>query len=288
MAPASGFARLERILFTTDLSANSDAAYQHARLLAARFAAALLVYHASEVPSRAYVSWAGHEERAAAAEATAADLRRRLAVGSVAPPVNVEADVVASETDLAIVRAVHSSLPDLVVMATHARAGLAHACLGSVLERVLCHHIRPVLCVPPAASAARPYHRLLVPIDRSEASLRALPWAGKLAEAFGSTIVVLHALTPDAIGETHAALRGAQFDEARLAALVRPRLPGLSVEAVVAIAAPAWSAITHAARERNADLVVMASQGRHGLGETLLGSTAERVIRHSHLPVLVV
>lgn len=283
MTPPTGFARVERILFPTDLSATSEAAFAHARLLADRFAAALLVYHASEVPSHAYAAWAGGQERAAAAKATAADLRRHFALSSGPPSVTVEADVVASETDLAIVRAVHQCLPDLVVMGTHARTGLAHACLGSVIERVLRHRIRPILCVPPGAPAARSYHRLLVPIDRSETSLRALPWAGKLAEAFGSTIVVLHALNP--AGDRNA---GAPLDEARLGALVWPRLPGLRVEAIVTMAAPAWSAITHAARELDADLVVMASQGRSGLGDAFLGGTAERVIRHSHLPVLVV
>ena len=42
------------------------------------------------------------------------------------------------------------------------------------------------------------------------------------------------------------------------------------------------------ARERGADLIVISSHGRTGLGRMLFGSTAESVVRHAHCPVLVV
>ncbi|HVQ30977.1 MAG TPA: universal stress protein [Vicinamibacteria bacterium] len=268
LAPSTAFAHVERILYPSDPSAPSDAAYAHARLLADRFAAALIVHHPSGVPSGAV------------------DASTGLALHSVPAPASVEAEAAESETELALLRAVQMHLPDLVVMSTHARAGLAQACLGSAVECVLRRGIRPVLCVPPNALPAGPYRRILVPIDGSEVSLRALPWAGELAEAFGSTIVVLHALSPET-PSSGGALRAAPFDETRLGALVRPRLPGLPVEVAVVIASPAWSTITHAAREQDADLVVMASQGRHGLRDAPVGSTAERVVRHSALPVLV-
>jgi len=46
--------------------------------------------------------------------------------------------------------------------------------------------------------------------------------------------------------------------------------------------------IVRVAREREVDLIVIASHGRTGLGRILFGSTAEAVVRHSPCPVLVV
>lgn len=54
-------------------------------------------------------------------------------------------------------------------------------------------------------------------------------------------------------------------------------LPGKPVDAIVKFAA-----------KMNADLIVLGTQGRTGLPRTLIGSVAERVVRHAHCPVLVV
>ena len=46
--------------------------------------------------------------------------------------------------------------------------------------------------------------------------------------------------------------------------------------------------ICDTAEEENADIIVMASQGRTGLSHALIGSIAEKVVRHANCPVLVV
>jgi nucleotide-binding universal stress UspA family protein len=48
----------------------------------------------------------------------------------------------------------------------------------------------------------------------------------------------------------------------------------------------AWDQIASAARELGADLILLATHGRTGLAHALLGSTAERVVRHAPCPVL--
>ena len=50
----------------------------------------------------------------------------------------------------------------------------------------------------------------------------------------------------------------------------------------------AWDVICDTAQRREIDLIVIASHGYTGLKRILLGSTAERVVRHAHTPVLVV
>lgn len=62
---------------------------------------------------------------------------------------------------------------------------------------------------------------------------------------------------------------------------------GLEVEELV-VHGEAASEIVRVAREKDADLIVIASHGRTGLGRFLFGSTAEAVVRHAHCPVLVV
>jgi nucleotide-binding universal stress UspA family protein len=62
---------------------------------------------------------------------------------------------------------------------------------------------------------------------------------------------------------------------------------GIEVEEMV-VHGEAAAEIVRVARDRNVDLIVIASHGRTGLGRILFGSTAEAVVRHAHCPVLVV
>jgi nucleotide-binding universal stress UspA family protein len=62
---------------------------------------------------------------------------------------------------------------------------------------------------------------------------------------------------------------------------------GLVVETRVVVDSQAGHAICAECQEIGGDLVVMATHGRGGLSRTLLGSTADKVIRSAHIPVLV-
>jgi nucleotide-binding universal stress UspA family protein len=64
-------------------------------------------------------------------------------------------------------------------------------------------------------------------------------------------------------------------------------LNGLEVEEVI-VHGDAAAEIVRVAGERDADLIVISSHGRTGLGRMIFGSTAEAVVRHAGCPVLVV
>src|SRR6185503_3929881 len=164
---------------------------------------------------------------------------------------------------------------------THSRTEFARAFVGSVAGQLLQEGVRPLLCVPPAAREPRGvYRRLLVPTDLSVASRRALPWASLLARGFESdllaayvepvpTVAVLSGLAvapPPPSTEEVRRFLAPELDDARLAVEVAPP-------------APPWSAIVRLVREREADLVVMSSCGHDTLGDHVLGSTTDRVIR---------
>jgi nucleotide-binding universal stress UspA family protein len=285
---------IRQILFPTDLSAASDAAFQHARTVAERFDARLTIFHAVEIPWRVFVrEGEDHEAELAArwAEKARTAIDQRFASAAAAREVVVRTDVVAPAllVDAALLEFMGQRQPDLVVMATHARTGLDRAFVGSVTEQIVHHGGRPVLCVRPGAAARLPYRRIVVTTDLSAASRRAFPWAASLSEAFGAELTALHAPARSTV----AALGGWAPPPAAAptAEAVRQFLgseTGAGTEVLVTAPGPAWSAIVQAAEERQADLIVMSGQGHDSLGDHILGSTTDRVLRHAPCAVLVI
>jgi nucleotide-binding universal stress UspA family protein len=273
---------VRQILFPTDLTAASDAAFAHARALGERFGARLTIFHAVDIPWAVYArEGMEHEEQLLNrwAEKARTIIDQRFSGTAVPPEVVVRTDVAAPAVlvDVALLEFIGQRPPDLVVMATHGRSGLARAFMGSVTEQVVHHGRLPVLCVRPGAISRLPYRRIVVTTDLSEPSRRALPWAASLAEAFGARLTAVHAPAgPSAIPSAEA---------------VREFLgAGMAGEAEVRVTAPgpAWSAIVRAAEELQADLIVMSGRGHDSLGDHILGSTTDRVLRHAPCAVLVI
>ena len=123
-----------------------------------------------------------------------------------------------------------------------------------------------------------PYRKLLVPSDLSEAATRCFPLAAKLARRFQSKILALH--VPSGRDSE------SQADSDRLTAALGEHFEGLQIEPHIGSGTP-WRAIVELARKRQVDLIAMSTQGHDSLADSLLGSTAERVVRHAPCPVLV-
>lgn len=285
---------IHRILFPSDLSPESDRAFEHARLLAQRFDAHVTLYHALEIPGREWTRAAGHEEqlrRRLAAEATI-ELERRAKALPGPHEIVVEPDVAAPRllVDIALLRQIHATRPDLVVMATHSRGALGALFLGSVTEEVLRNGGRPVLAVGTGCETLpRSYARILVPTDLSEASRLAFPFAALLARTFDAEVIALHAVPRPlltALADNPYALAAAVPSTATLREFVSD-FAGLRVTPRVEQGA-AWDRIVATARDVQADLIVMATRGADSLGDRILGSQTERVIRHAGCPVLTV
>jgi nucleotide-binding universal stress UspA family protein len=66
-------------------------------------------------------------------------------------------------------------------------------------------------------------------------------------------------------------------------AKAKPRYPG--IESLMAVGYP-WEEILTAAKNLRADLIVMGTHGRRGVARVFLGSVAEKIVRHSLVPVL--
>ena len=159
------------------------------------------------------------------------------------------------------------------------------------------------------------YTHILVPTDFSPAANRALVYAFEEATQHQAKLTLLHVLQHQTTevyyikdapqpGTTYAGEFGARlpssptpspetirrdyYEEARvqLQDLVPATFPGTWEARVTA--GHAAEAIVHTAEELGVDLIVMATHGRTGVPHMLLGSVAEKVVRHSPCPVLTV
>jgi len=285
-------AEIRTILFASDLSVESDRAFEHARLLAERFRARLTVYHALELPRAEWIDATG-ERRARWAQGVRADLARRAAGLSVPPEIVVEGGIVGGHllVDLALLETIHKTRPDLTVMATRGRKGFSSFFLGSVTQQVVQHAGRPVLCVRKEGHGGTlPYRRLLVPTDLSDASRRAFPLAALLARSFDAKVAVLHVSPPRPLAlltDVPGAGSPPVPTEDDVRRFLRPELDGVSVEASVYVTGAPWYRIVQMADEERADLIVMSTQGHDSVRDGIIGSNTERVLRHAPCSVLV-
>jgi nucleotide-binding universal stress UspA family protein len=145
------------------------------------------------------------------------------------------------------------------------------------------------------------YHRILVPVDGSDTSLRGLEHALGLARDQQASVRILNvidervlttmmvepvAVPIDDVLESMRADGRRALDKA----LARARAAGVQAEAtqVASRGSPVSDVILAQAKRAKADVIVMGTHGRRGLNRLLLGSDAERVLRDARVPVLLV
>lgn len=278
---------VRRILCTTDYSPCADAALPVAARLADLFSAELHLLHVVELhgdgPEKkafAQLEERGHELDVGSGTLVTAQER----VVSVAPGV-----LEYTET--------HDI--DLVVISTHGRRGLRHFLLGSVAEEVVQRCKCPVLTVRKADAEPEIHlpRQILVPVDLSSHSRRALAHAKELAALGDASLQLLHVLEQPVIPSYYdAPLLSSSVTNGEPAQEARKALERLYGEAagpegsfsVHAQSGMAIDTILRFAEENSSELIVLASHGLTGLSHLLLGSVAEKIVRRSTIPVLTV
>lgn len=147
------------------------------------------------------------------------------------------------------------------------------------------------------------YKSLLVPIDGSKLSGKAVVHALGLAKALQARIAVLYVTPPfapeslfDGGGALQARMSKSEYQAiaARAAEHILKPLADKAAAAKVecttlhVFADAPWEAIIAAAGKQKCDAIVMASHGRRGVSALLLGSETQKVLTHSKVPVVVV
>jgi nucleotide-binding universal stress UspA family protein len=139
--------------------------------------------------------------------------------------------------------------------------------------------------------------RILVPIDFSEYSKNALTFAISIAEQFHSELILIYvvepAIYPADLGFGQVALPNIERElstrgKAELEQLIASQVKhGVSARSMIRNGKP-FLEILAAAKDEDIDLIVIATHGHTGVEHLLFGSTAEKVVKKAHCPVLMV
>lgn len=197
---------------------------------------------------------------------------------------------------------------DFIVVGTHGRHGVSRMLLGGTAERCLSASDRPVLVIkdlPASAPWRRPRpvnvphapHHILVADDFSEPAERALRLSCSLAHQLSVPVDVVHVYRGDEATVTSAEHDGGPRVDRALDADIRAKLTqrvadvfGIDAQTVLVhvMPGPVVPALLDMADYRGADLILVGTSGKSRMERWLLGSTAEKLVRTSSVPVLTV
>jgi nucleotide-binding universal stress UspA family protein len=167
-----------------------------------------------------------------------------------------------------------------------------------VASRLVQLATRPVLVIHPAPGGPPPvpgFGRLLVALDGSEFAERVLPMV-RASTVYGSVVNLLRvpeAPEPQRFGtmveelerlRAEAETEACQYLEEIATAL---RAEGIETHILVTGSRPAET-IIDVSEEKDVDVIMLSTHGQGGLDSLLVGSVADRVVQHTHRPVLLV
>lgn len=287
---------LSKILCPIDFSSASRHALEVAISVAKQTSAELVVAHAWYLPS-SYVGELGFPRMAT--DQLIAD-GKQLLDGELAAIKAQGFDRVSSllltgAPGAVIVDAANADPSiDLIVLGTSGRTGFARILLGSVAEQTVRHAPCSVLAIH-ATDPVPTFRHILCPVDFSDFAQDAVDLAVRLAQPGGEGLSLLHVMEPP-LGysaepdvpefasdlDRHASARlDAQVTAIRKQTAVR-------VNTHVRIGSPAKQTLVLIdEKEPPYDVVIIGSHGRTGIKRLVLGSVAEKILRHATCPVLV-
>ncbi len=179
-----------------------------------------------------------------------------------------------------IVEAEVEARPDLLIMGRRGSRGLARMSVGDATIKAIGRGQCSVLVVPRAAEMWT--RRILIGTDGSRYGDAAAATAGALARICALPVTVVSAMVP-----SHSEARQEEGRRAVERTVQLLQKDGIEADGVVA-PGEADSVIVATAESRQADLIVLGSYGRTGLGRVLVGSVCERVIGQASSAVLAV
>jgi nucleotide-binding universal stress UspA family protein len=277
---AHGFSH---VVHPTDFSAGGEPAFVHALRLALAARGHFYLVHAEELEPGDDADWGAFPGIRStltrwgllAPDADPGEVHERLGLRAT------KVDIPDDDPVDGVLRFVDRNRCDFLVVATHAREGLARLLQGSVAETLARKAQLPTLFLPlhargfvDVATGAPALRNILVPIDSGTAPGAAAALALRMADALDCDEAALHSL--------HV---GPPEDAPVLA--VDPEHEPRVRRTIVKDGSVVETIVDHAAR-LDAELIVMATRGRDGLMDHLRGSTTEQVLRQANRALLAV
>jgi nucleotide-binding universal stress UspA family protein len=223
-------------------------------------------------------------------------------VGIVELPTGAVATAICDEAD--------ALEADLIVVGTHGLTGLSRLLLGSVAEQVVRHARCSVLTLTRDADVSDVAgQRIMVATDFSDSAREACSRADRWAQQLSTSVLLFHACawpawvhptdaaspasgmpTGGVVAPTESYVRDLlNATRAKLEVVRRNQFPEVQDVAVeVTTHTHPATAICDRAERDDVDMIVVGTLGRTGLARLLIGSVAERVVRHATTPVLCV
>ncbi len=285
---------IERLLLSTDGSEYSEGAVREAINLAKKCSSKLSIVSVIET-NREFEALAPQ-----LVEKKERSVREFLeTVQGKAKKEGIECDIIVRRGEDSykyIVEEAAKAKSSMIVMGKRGRTGISRLMMGSVTARVIGHSPCSVLVVPREAQLT--FKNILLATDGSRHSVAAATEAIELVKRNGSKLVAVavvpsESASPMDIVSSHMQrnlIADTELKEAEKnvqAIKTSAQKEGMSVEGLVLSGKPSET-IINAAKEKNADLIVLGSHGKTGLESLLMGSVAERVIVLSQSSVLVV
>ena len=289
---------INRVLTTTDLSAPARHAAERAARLAAEIGAQLdLIHVIGRTPLdklRQLVTPQSAEVEQRVVELATAEVEELAETLRLHHGLSARARVVSGPLLAEIAALADAVDAGLIVLGARGASFMRHALLGSTAERLVGRASRPMLVVKQAAHES--YRSLLIPVDFSPSSLRALQLARSVAPR--ARIVLLHAFEVPFEGKLqfagveegtiHGYRTAARQQAVRQMQTLR-EAAGLAPHEVQfkVLHGDATQRILEQEQEEDCDLIVMGKHGENLLEDLLLGSVTRHVLSQSQGDVLV-
>lgn len=281
-----------RVLLATDGTEAARAAEDFLRELVLPAGSAVEALTVLDAPEwRVPASLAGAEQE------WADRITREAQARLQAPGVQLSRAVRRGATAEQIIDAADEFHADLIVLGSHGRSGLERFLLGSVAEKVARFARQPVLV---ARRPGRVLRKVLVALDGSDHAGRALRMAARMPFPAEAEVTLCHVmrpyyapLGPEYIPEMDRLLLEVQECQRKDAVklldaagddMLRWRKPATKV----LLEGDPADQVLRLGAEQQADLIVLGAKGVSGFEALLVGSVADRVLKHAHCSVLLV
>jgi nucleotide-binding universal stress UspA family protein len=294
----------KRILVPVDFSEASKKAVTYGMTIAAQTNAKLFLAHIVHDTSALNYTFPSETFEAESHQYDAAKQQiQKLIPAECMGIFDVEMIVKTGNIDAELRGIVEEQAVDLVVMGSHGRRHFGRWFIGSVTERLLRKLHVPILSVSHVAPEKHAIELGLVSVqqilyaaDLSEDTAIGMQYAIELARGTGAKLTVAHVvdntnfvlLTNTATGYLETSKMWVDSVTKKLHALVaREKPPDVEIEVAILEGKP-YQEILRFADEHAIDIIVLNLQSKGILERAFLGSTAERIVRLAHMPVLSV